>query len=142
MEINDIIDYSDNSVKFSLFSNVFFIGFIVYTWLVHSDLIFTIKTLKIIILFSIIRYIYSYLTEIIKDNGQKYFQINNKVGIFTILVSILVSGSVFSNFWFPFVLIGGYLYLEIMSAESLTTDLLTSTLVGYSVFSNYNLIDN
>lgn len=142
MEINDIIDYSDNSVKFSLFSNVFFIGFIVYTWLVHSDLIFTIKTLKIIILFSIIRYIYSHLTEIIKDNGQKYFQINNKVGIFTILVSILVSGSVFSNFWFPFVLIGGYLYLEIMSAESLTTDLLTSTLVGYSVFSNYNLIDN
>lgn len=142
MEINDIIDYSDNSVKYSLFSNVFFIGFIVYTWLVHSDLIFTINTLKIIILFSIIRYIYSHLTEIIKDNGQKYFQINNKVGIFTILLSILVSGGVFSNFWFPIVLIGGYLYLEIMSAESLTTDILTSVLLGYSVFSNYNLIDN
>jgi hypothetical protein len=142
MEINDIIDYSDNSIKYSLFSNVFFIGFIVYTWLVHSDLIFTIKTLKIIILFSIIRYIYSHLTEIIKDNGQKYFQINNKVGIFTILLFSLITGGVFSNFWFPIVLIGAYLYLEIMSAESFTTDILTSVLVGYSVFSNYNLLDN
>jgi hypothetical protein len=142
MEINDIIDYSDNSVKYSLFSNIFFIGFVVYTWLVHSNFIFTIKTLKIVILFSIIRYIYSHLTEIKKDNGQKYFQINNKVGIFIILMCILINESVFSKIWFAIALIGGYLYLEIMSAESFTTDILTTALVGYSVFSNYNLVDN
>ena len=142
MEINDIIDYSDNSVKYSLFSNVFFIGFLIYTWLVYSNIIFTSKTLKMVLIFSVIRYIYSHLTEIKKDNGQKYFQINNKVGIFIILMCILVSNGLFTNFWIPIGIVLGYSYLEIMSAESFTTDILTTMLMGFSIFSNYNLVDN
>lgn len=142
MEINDIIDYSDNSIKYSLFSNVFFVGFIIYSWLMHNNIVFTINTLKIILIFSVIRYIYSRLTTITKDNGQNYFQINNKVGIFIIIMTILMKEEVFKNIWLPYSLIAIYLYLEIMSAESFTTDILTTSLIGYSLFYNYKLIES
>lgn len=141
MEINDIIDYTDNSLKYSLFSNVAFIAFIIYTWLMHSDIVFTFKTLKIVLLFSVIRYLYSQLTTFTKENGKNYFQINNKVGIFVIFISLLVNESVFNNIWTPLVITSVYLYLEIMTAENFTTDVLTSALIGYTVFANYKFLD-
>ena len=141
MEIKDIIDYTDNSLKYSLFSNVAFIAFIIYTWLIHSDVIFTIKTLKIVLLFSAIRYLYSQLTTFTKENGKNYFQINNKVGIFVIFISLLVNGDVFNNIWTPLVVTCMYLYLEIMTAENFTTDILSSALIGYTVFANYKFLD-
>ena len=141
MDIKDIIDKNDNSFKFYIASNIVFVFFLIWSWLSYSDDVFTIKTIKILIIFFIIRYVYSSLTTITKSDGHPYFQINNKVGIFVIVVCILAMNSHFNNKWIPLALIGGYCYIEIMSAESFTTDILTSALVGYSVFSNYKFLE-
>lgn len=132
MDIEDIIEPSEQSVTYSFLSNISFFAILVYTWIAYSD-IFDTTFFKFLVVFWVVRYIYAQLTKYTKDNGKTYYQLNNKVGIIVILASVLMKGGVFTTMTIPLITIASYALLEIMSAESFTVDVLTTIVIAWSI---------
>lgn len=132
MDVEDIIEPSDQSLTYSLVSNVLFFAILLYTWIAYSQ-IFDTTFLKFLIVFWVVRYIYSQLTKYTKNNGRIYYQLNNKVGIVVIVISVLMKQNVFTSTSIPLIMIGSYALLEILSAESFTTDIITTIVIAMSI---------
>lgn len=133
MEIIDIVEPSEQSITYSFLSNIIFFTILVYSWLFHSSQIYNITFLKFLIVFWVIRYIYSQFTKYNRDNGKVYYQLNNKVGIVIMILLLLWKNGVFSSINIPFIISIIYSGLEIMSAESFTSDILTTMIIAYNI---------
>jgi glucan phosphoethanolaminetransferase (alkaline phosphatase superfamily) len=137
MEIKDIIEPSEQSVTYSFLSNIMFFVILVYSWLFHSSNVYNVLFLKLLIVFWVIRYLYSQFTIYIRDNGRVYYQINNKTGIVVIILSLLWKAGVFASINVPVFVTILFAGLEIMSAESFTSDILSTIIIAYNI-SNLN----